>query len=134
MINTQLNALFTEWKHTMTLNGDCGFCYDGLVYRNDCEDALWNAAPRRYASFLRLQLDILNPNIIVCGGDIVFRVAREVLYDKVEFRKVNDWVYEVPSLGLFVINNYHLAAYKSNEVMYGGILKAVKKGITNLNI
>lgn len=79
----------------------------------------------RYASFLRKELDILSPTIIVCGGEIVFRVAREVIYNKVDFREVNDWVYYSSELGLTLINSYHPAAHKSNELMYRGMMENV---------
>lgn len=99
-------------KQTGTAVADDNIVYDHAV---------------RYASFLRKELDILSPTIIVCGGEIVFRIAREVIYNKVDFKEVNDWVYYSSELGLTLINSYHPAAHKSNEVMYEGMMESFVK-------
>lgn len=57
MINEKLDILFSEWKYQMQRNGDKGFCYDGLIYRDGNEDKLWNAASRRIVFLLKEQND-----------------------------------------------------------------------------
>ncbi len=224
MINKQLNALFEEWKRQMQRNGDHGFCYDGLIYRDGREETLWKNAKRRivfllkeqndndgedvrewtgsingvsphrpffhrisawlyglthvtssgyptleeafnpitqmmalreypyayvnlkkqtggarasdaiiydhavrYADFLRGQLDILNGNILVCCGEIVFRAVKDVIYKDTEFIEKNDWVYHSPHKDITLIHTFHPSASKSNEVMYGEMMEAVKR-------
>lgn len=222
MINTEISALFDEWKKAMQENGDKGFCYDGLIYRDGREDSLWKQSKRRivfllkeqndndgedvrewsgsingvtpngnffhrlsawifglshltshsypsreeafstqnqmkvlkeypyayvnvkkesggatandsvvynhavrYSSFIRRELDILNPNIIVCGGDIVFKAAVDSIYKDLHFEQLGagGWVHYCKSKNIFLINSFHPTAKKSNEVMYDWMMK-----------
>lgn len=224
-INNQLDILFEEWKTTMEKNGDRGFCYDGLIYRQGKEDVLWKQSSRRilfllkeqndndgedvrewtgsingvspngnffnrlsawlyglthitsstypplseafdttnqmkalreypyayvnlkketggavasdsvvydhaslYRDFLRRQLDILNPTIIVCGGEVVFRAARDLIFPDRKLEPVGDggWVHICKRTGLMVINSFHPTAHKTNEVMYEWMMREVK--------
>lgn len=88
----------------------------------------------KYASFIRRELDILNGNIIVCGGDVVFRAARDLVYKDITFNEINDWVYYSQSHNLLLINSYHPAAHKSNEVMYVGMMEALVGNINLINL
>lgn len=88
----------------------------------------------RYASFLRQELDILSPNIIVCGGGIVFRSAIYTIYPDVNFQGINDWVYFSDSHDLLLINGYHPVAHKSNEAMYDNMMKAFMETFKTKNI
>ena len=225
-INEKLDSLFSEWKQAMERNGDKGFCYDGLIYRNGREDALWNASKRRivfllkeqnyndgedvrewtgsingispngnffhrlsawlyglshvtpqgyppldeafrndvqmkalreypyayvnikkqtggaratdsevyahaerYATFLREQMNILNANTVVCCGSIVFRAATELIYNNTPIVEKNDWIYHLPQKNITLIHSFHPTASKSNDVMYGEMMDAVKKSL-----
>ena len=73
---------------------------------------------KRYANYLRQELDILSPSIIVCGGQVVFNVARDIIYKKLTFTQKNSWVYYNNENNLILINSFHPTARKSHEEMY----------------
>jgi hypothetical protein len=77
-----------------------------------------------YREYLREQLDVLNGNIIVCGGDIVFKAATELIYKDLIFECANDWIYYNAVKKIVLINSYHPSAQsKSNEQMYDWMME-----------
>ena len=82
---------------------------------------------KRYASYLRQELDILSPNIIVCGGQVVFNVATDIIYPELTFYQKNSWVYYNKENNLILINSFHPTARKSNEEIYGWMMENVAK-------
>ncbi len=82
---------------------------------------------KRYANYLRQELDILAPNIIVCGGQVVFNVATDIIYKELMFTQKNSWVYYNNENNLILINSFHPTARKSNEEMYVWMMENVIK-------
>jgi len=80
---------------------------------------------KRYAGYLRKELDILSPNIIVCGGQVVFNIATDIIYPELTFTPSNSWVYQNKENNILLINSFHPTARKSNEVMYGEMMENV---------
>lgn len=82
---------------------------------------------KRYANYLRQELDILAPNIIVCGGQVVFNVATDIIYKELMFTQKNSWVYYNNENNLILINSFHPTARKSNEEMYVWMMENIIK-------
>ena len=82
---------------------------------------------KRYAHYLRQELDILSPNIIVCGGQVVFNVATDIVYKEFTFTQKNSWVYYNKENNIVLINSFHPTARKSNIEMYEWMMENVIK-------
>lgn len=75
-------------------------------------DTLYDYA-KRDASFLKRQVrDILQPNIVVCGGgsDSVLDIAQQYIYPNLEFKSINSWCYLSEEKDLLLINSWHPSA------------------------
>ena len=76
---------------------------------------LYNYAERD-AAFLQRQIrEILQPNIIVCGGgsDCVLDIVRTYIYPEYNFEQVNEnnrWCFYSEELNLLLINSWHPSA------------------------
>ena len=91
------------------------------------DDSVVHDFGKRYADYLRQELDILNPNIIVCGGQVVFNVATDIIYKDLRFAQKNSWVYYNVENNIILINSFHPTARKSNEEMYVWMMENVVK-------
>ena len=65
----------------------------GSVGNNELWDYM--GEEKKFGLLLRRQIEILNPNIVVCGGGsgTVRRIAQQVVFPDLEFEKVNNWIY-----------------------------------------
>lgn len=80
-------------------------------------DTLYNYA-KKDASFLKRQVrDILQPNIIVCGGGngSVLNIAKQYIYSDLEFESINNWCYFSKDKDLLLIDSWHPAARISDK-------------------
>ena len=90
------------------------------------DNVVFNFA-KRYARYLRQELDILSPTIIVCGGQIVFKIATDIIYPELTFTQKNSWVYYNKKNNLILINSFHPTSRKSNKEMYVWMMEDVIK-------
>lgn len=72
---------------------------------------------------------ILNPNIIVCGGGsgILKNKIIQDVYSDYSFEKINDWCYFCFEKNLLVIDSYHPSAHISNESKFDDMIAAVQE-------
>lgn len=73
-------------------------------------------------------LDILQPNIVVCGGgrnNAVLNIAKDIVYPNLDFKKINNWCYYNQDEDLLLINSYHPSHRVSDEEKYDGFFEAV---------
>ena len=74
---------------------------------------LWSYITKseKYSELLKKQIEILNPNIIVCGGGsgTVFKIALDLIYSELEFKKINNWIYYNKGEKIVLIDSYHPA-------------------------
>ncbi|MGZ2371715.1 hypothetical protein ACXR6G_18195 [Ancylomarina sp. YFZ004] len=92
----------------------------------DNADLLYHA--NLSATFLKEQFEILNPNIIVCGGGqgAVLKIAREIIYPELNFQKINNWIYFNPETQKVLIDSYHPSAMISYDELYLGMMNSYK--------
>lgn len=72
---------------------------------------------KRDAPFLKKQIqDILQPNIIVCGGGSgsILNIAKQYIYSDLEFQSINNWCYFSKEQDLLLINSWHPRARVSD--------------------
>lgn len=97
------------------------------------ENASTNAEIYQYAEkykhYLKEELAILNANICVCCGDVVFRVLKNLIFPHSPFIKVNDWVYYERYTQTIIINSYLPTARKSNEEVYETMMEKLIEGL-----
>jgi hypothetical protein len=132
--------------------------YDNLSWRKDIMEqyplvivnlkklsgdsiADWNEI-REYANrdreFLKEQVrNILNPNIVVCGGssgsNSVLSLAREFIYNDINFEKINNWCYYNKDNDILLIDSYHPSMPGSYKKMVDDMLFAVQQFIIKNN-
>ena len=73
--------------------------------------------------------EILNPNIIVCGGGsgLLKDIVINRLYSDYAFEKINDWCYYCSEKKILVIDSYHPTAHVGNDIKFGGMIAAVQE-------
>lgn len=77
-----------------------------------------------YKNFLRKQLDILDGKIIVCGGKVVFNIARDLIFSDLIFTPINDWIYYNSTKELVLIDSFHPSDWtKPPEQMYDWMME-----------
>ena len=79
----------------------------------------------KYSDLLRRQLDILKPNIIVCGGNVVFEIAREWIYKKEKYEsiRVTNNLFYYPNQKMILINSVHPSSRgKEMQEKYNAII------------
>lgn len=84
----------------------------------------------KYKDFLRQQLDIYSPNIVVCGGSWKMATIAKELYNGVtDFVKMKDsnWIWYSVEKKLVLIDSYHPGAYKENEEKYDTLIEHFQK-------
>jgi len=95
---------------------------------------LWDYVDKskKYGEFLKRQIKILNPNIVVCGGVIVLKIARKIIYPDVEFTEINNWIYFNSEKNIVLIESNHpsRSPYKDN---YEGMMEAFKEHLIKIN-
>lgn len=87
----------------------------------------------RDAIFLRHQIrDILQPNIIVCGGgsSTLLDIAQNYIYPEYKFEKVNNWCYYSDDANLLLIDSWHPAARISDVEKLDNMMLNVHDFIT----
>lgn len=87
------------------------------------------------ASFLKEQFEILNPNIIVCGGGSgsLLKIAKEMIYPDLEFQKINNWIYYNHETNKVIIDSYHPSSWNGYESVYLGMMESYKEFILKEN-
>jgi hypothetical protein len=81
---------------------------------------------KRNSLFLREELEILNPNILVCGGPdgTVMRIVTDLVFPD-EFAQVNNRAYYAKSRGVVLIDSYHPSAWVAEpRAMYERVMNA----------
>ena len=67
----------------------------------------------KYGIFLKKQIEILDPNIIYCGGGsdnqigTVVTIAFKIIYPKLDFLKVNNWIFFNKKKNIILIDGWH---------------------------
>lgn len=96
---------------------------------------LWNYCTI-FKSYLKQQVEVLKPNIIVCGGgsSIVLKIARELIYPDLIFEKFdnNNWIYYNIENDIILIDSYHPSAMISYESVYSGMMKSYSEFIKSV--
>jgi hypothetical protein len=80
-----------------------------------------------YSEYLKKEIEILSPNIIVCGGgsSFVLNVATNYIYPGISFSKVNDWIYFNKGKNVVLIDSYHPSSRSiSDKDIYESMMKA----------
>lgn len=94
---------------------------------------LWNYC-LTFGSYLKQQVDVLQPNIIICGGgthSTVLRIAEKIIYPELDFKKINSWIYHNDIKDIVLINSYHPSARKSFEEIYNGMMSSYSEFVRN---
>lgn len=89
--------------------------------------ALYEYAERD-ADFLRRQVrDILQPNIVVCGGgnSSVWEIAQRYIYPDLHFEKINSWCYYAQEQDLLLIDSFHPQARISDSLKIDKMMQKV---------
>jgi hypothetical protein len=84
---------------------------------------------KRDRSFLKEQLrEILKPTMIVCGGGsgTILEIAKNYIYDDMDFIQYNDWCYYCKESKLLLIDSYHPSARCSNELKFDRMIENVQ--------
>lgn len=83
----------------------------------------------KYSAFLKLQLDIYTPNIIVCGGSWKMADIAKKTYAGTDFIKMDNsnWIWYSIEKKLVIIDSYHPCAYLSNEEKYNTLILEFQK-------
>lgn len=92
------------------------------------DSTVWKYASQDKDLLKEQVVDILKPNIVVCGGggnSTVLNIAKDLLYPEYEFEKVNNWCYYNKQEDLLLINSYHPTARVSDEEKYDGFFEAL---------
>lgn len=82
------------------------------------------------AAYLRKEIEILQPNIVICGGGsgLVITVAREVIYPKIVFTEVDGDVCFNTKARLVLLNSYHPSWWAiSTKEKYERIMKEYRR-------
>jgi hypothetical protein len=81
------------------------------------------------AKYLRKELEILKPRIIVCGGGsgTILWIVKNLAYRGVQFAKINPRIHFNEGRGLVLIDSYHPSAWTiESKEMYEEIMKSFK--------
>lgn len=89
----------------------------------------------KYGKFLSKQLEILNPDIIVCGGGsgTVLSIARKNIYTNLEFIRINDWIYYNKENDKVLIDSFHPSSIISYEEIYNDMMSSYLEHLKSLN-
>jgi len=81
----------------------------------------------KFGSYLKKQIEILNPNIIICGGSgVIIKIVKNTIYPELEFEKRNNWIHYNFEKKIILIDSYHPSARISYERSYNGMMEAFK--------
>lgn len=83
----------------------------------------------RYRQYLKEQFALLNPNVCVCCGDIVFKVVKNIIFPNSPFIKVNDWIYYERYTQTIIINSYLPTARKNDMETYSTMMEKLIEGL-----
>jgi hypothetical protein len=84
----------------------------------------------RYGNFVKEQIDILDPDIVVCGGgsSVIKNFVESVVYPDLE--KINNWVYYDKAKDKVVIDSYHPSYWQiegGSKTIYAAMMNAYKE-------
>ena len=97
--------------------------------------ALWDYVHKGKNGFnLKEQIEILNPNLLVCGGGsgTIFNIVQQIVYPDLKFEKINNWVYYSKKDEIVLIDSYH-PTRNSYEGTYNGMMEAYKEYLLKIN-
>lgn len=96
-------------------------------------DELYNYVSK-FGTYLREQLDILQPNIIICGGKgVVINIAKQIIFSDFEFEKINNLIYYNENKNIILADCYHPSARISYDKCYNYLMGAFKEFISLRN-
>jgi len=81
-----------------------------------------------YHSFLKRQIEILDPTIIVCGGgsSSILNIVKKYIYPELEFLKTNNWIYSTRERKIVLIDSYHPTSRVSYKEIYEEMMSSYK--------
>ncbi|MGL5276635.1 hypothetical protein [Myroides sp.] len=90
---------------------------------------IWEYAERDHVLLRKQIRDILQPNIIVCGGGsgTVIEVAKTFVYNDLDFIQVNSWCYYNSENNILLIDSWHPTARLSHSQKYDNMMKHVQE-------
>lgn len=83
----------------------------------------------RYKQYLKEELAILNSNVCVCCGEVVFKILKNIIFPHSPFIKVNEWVYYERYTQTIIINSYLPNSTKSNKELYNTMMEKLIEGL-----
>jgi len=94
---------------------ECGF--------NSISNKMLSAHIERFKIFIKSQIYILNPDIIVCGGgsSLIKNFIKEFVYKDIV--QVNAWMYFDKKNNKLIIDSYHPSCRKSPNDIYEPLMK-----------
>jgi len=90
----------------------------------------------KYGNYLKNQIEILNPNIIICGGGggAILKIVMETIYPDFKFQNINDWVYYNKDNNITLIDSWHPSNFTiSYEEFYTDMMEAFQEHLKILN-
>lgn len=76
----------------------------------------------KYADLVKQQILLLDADIIVSCGSVIFHFIKENCYN---LEKINDWIYYCCDLNKIIVNSWHPAYYGvSTKDFYNGMIEA----------
>ncbi|NLF42067.1 MAG: hypothetical protein GX587_05170 [Bacteroidales bacterium] len=87
----------------------------------------------KYAELLKKQMEVLNPNIIVCGGGsgTVLNIALNYIYSELKFDKINNWIYHNKEKSITLIDSYHPSRNPYRKT-YEGMMNSYQEFINKI--
>lgn len=82
---------------------------------------------KNYKVYTLKEIDILKPNVILCGG--TFNIAKEHLFQDYQIEKICERIYFSKSKKVIIIDSYHPAAPRTNYELYDLILDNFIKAV-----
>lgn len=84
-----------------------------------------------FGNYLHRQIaEILNPNIIICGGGLKIRVVLEIvqkiIFPNLNFIKFDNWVYYNEEKKIILIDSYHPSGRHSYQGVYEDMMKSLQ--------
>jgi hypothetical protein len=84
---------------------------------------------RKYGCYLKAEMEILNPNIVVCGGGrgTVLQIAQGIIYPQLKFERINDLVYFNKDMNIILISCCHPSCRMSYKELYEKLMKSLQQ-------
>ncbi len=128
--NGQLDVLFKEWEAASMANGDDVISKDGLMKMKDVDvNEMWDKSPVRVMFLLKDQpnsggddIEILNPNIIVCCGGPQHHFVLHSLYNIETLETIDGNVHYDREKNVVVVYSPHPRAHCSHDKFFEGAM------------